>query len=160
MTETTIWLLVIVFGSIFYFGSKYFVENHHIARIRLSDMKDDDVLDLINNMLNFHKETQGVSTIPKFKFADLSKEKSGYDDYPVNAFYVYKLKMILFDLNYMRSAGYNIKNLARIVSHEWQHYVDHLQGITYDTAGMEICEMRADKFEVVGMRDIIRNLEM
>ena len=151
--------IMAIVGLSFLYGIEYIRNQKYFDIIPLTSFSDKTLLELITNMLNFHKETQGVKSIPKIKVADLSKEKSEYDDSRVEGLYVYNLKMIIIDVNHLKSRNRKLKDLARIVSHEWQHYVDHLNGITYDTVGVDMCENRATKFAVRGSRQIIKNLE-
>lgn len=155
------YLLAAIIGGVFYFTLKYFVDNRHISGIKLTNITDQGIQELVESMVNFLNEVNGVNAKPpRVKIADLSSENVEYNPSgQAAAIYDYKLKMIFIDANYMRSLDNNIKTLARYVSHEWKHYSDHLEGITYNSAGVEICEERARSFEVRGMKSIVRNLE-
>jgi hypothetical protein len=154
-------VLMLVCG-VFYYGMRYLTQNRHISSIPLSDITDPGIQELAESMVSFLNEVYGVqSKPPRIKLANLSGEDIVYDpnEQPA-AQYDYKLKMILLDPNYMRYLGNDIRTLSIYMSHEWKHYSDHLEGITYESVGWEVCEARANKFQKEGSRKILENLEL
>lgn len=160
MEETTIWLLVILICGPLYLILIYFDRNEHLARLKLTDFLDSDHDGNIVNMINFLSEQYGVKP-PKYRRADLSKQTASYDKtIRLYGLYLTGQKMILIDVNHLKEIGFTMKKLAEVVAHEWQHYVDDLNGINYDTVGSDLCEARARKFEKKGSREIIRSWVM
>ena len=159
MGETGIWLIVtIVCGGLYYFN-RYFDMNLHLSGVKLNTMNRSDQEIMCKAMIEVLADEEGFDTLPKFKFANLSKIKAAYgDNMRLSGFYDYGLKMIMIDVDYLSECGDTVKDMANLISHEWQHYVDHLNGITYDTHGVEICEARANRFEKKGSRIICKSL--
>ena len=158
MDETTIWFIVCLVGLPLYFLIKYFATNSHISSIKLSDIQDDGVKEICDDMIKLLMFVTNTTQKPKLKFGVLSKEVNVYDGRRLHGAYYGHLKLIVIDLNHIKEENYSIKDLAELVSHEFQHFVDHLNNITYDTVGMEICESRARKFSKKGQREILSNL--
>ena len=159
MDETTIWALVSVVGIFVYFVINYLTTNSHISSIKLSDIQDEGVKEICDDMIKLLMFVTDTTQKPKLKFGDLSKEVNEYDGRRLHGVYYGHLKLIVIDLKCIREDNYNIKDLAGLVSHEFQHFVDHLNNITYETVGMELCESRARKFERKGRREIVSSLK-
>lgn len=158
MDETVIWIIVCFVSLPVYLLIRYFTTNSYISSIKLSDIEDDGVSEICDDMINLLMVITETKKKPKLKFGDLSKEITKYNNKRVHGLYVQHLKMIVLDLAYLRECKYTIKDLAELVSHEFQHFVDHMNNITYDTVGVELCESRARKFGKKGQREIVRNL--
>jgi len=159
MDETTIWTLVSVVGIFVYFVINHFATNSHISSIKLSDIQDEGVKEICDDMIKLLMFVTDTTQKPKLKFGDLSKEVNEYDGRRLHGVYYGHLKLIVIDLKCIREDNYNIKDLAELVSHEFQHFVDHLNNITYETVGMELCESRARKFGRKGRREIVSSLK-
>lgn len=158
MDETTIWFIVCLVGLPLYFLINYFTTNSHISSIKLSDIQDDGIKEICDDMIKLLMFVTNTTQKPKLKFGNLSKEVNVYDGRRLHGAYYGHLKLIVIDLKHIREENYTIKDLAELVSHEFQHFVDHLNNITYDTVGVELCESRARKFSKKGQREILNNL--
>lgn len=153
-------IITIVVCLTFYYGLRWLERNGPFTMTKLRDMDNKDIDDFVKSMMNFLKETQGISKTPKYRFGDLSKQESAYEVERVYGIYDYNLKLIVLDVAGLKEFGASIKDLTYLFSHEWQHYIDHLNGITYDTVGVEMCESRAVKFGKKYSREICKNIEL
>lgn len=159
MDETVIWFIVCLVGLPLYFFINYFATNSHISSIKLSEIEDVGVKEICDDMIKLLMFVTDTTQKPKLKFGDLSKEVNVYDGRRIHGAYYGHLKLIVIDLKHIREENYSIKDLAELLSHEFQHFVDHLNNITYETVGMELCESRARKFEKKGRREIVSSLK-
>ena len=92
----------------------------------LKDMDDSYIMDSIKN---FGSMMSDIYSLPPVKIVieDLSKERSVYNNDPIDACFMPKDKngsLIIIDLEKLKRDGFTLHELCSIVIHEYTHYYD------------------------------------
>lgn len=93
---------------------------------KLKDMDDSYIMDSIKN---FGSMMSDIYSLPPVKIVieDLSKERSVYNNDPIDACFMPKDKngsLIIIDLEKLKRDGFTLHELCSIVIHEYTHYYD------------------------------------
>lgn len=123
----------------------------------LSDLSDIEVNNLISLVLNLSAKREGVTT-PKFKITDLSKHSNKKQNEHVLGLYTFHNKMIFIDVNRFIHRDADVNDIVKTIVHEFQHYVDDLNGLNEQNTVVELLEMRAEKAEKKYTNQIIKKI--
>jgi hypothetical protein len=150
---TIIALMAIVIGGL---GTIALENGFKLKNTDVSDLSSVEVKKLISLTLDVCAEREGVKS-PKFQITDLSKHAKLQNEH-VLGMYLCQTKMIFIDVERFIYRGDNIGNMVSTIVHEFQHYVDDLNGSNETNTVLDLLELRADNAEVKYLKKTIRRL--